>query len=94
MRRIRNQESMCLLSYQLIYLFIKSNNSQLLCQLLKPFVISRMSLLIPNGLKCLFFAMIRPRLWPSPGLVLAITLSDASFSRKVGVKKIWNPPTL
>ena len=51
-------------------------------------------LLILNGLKCVFFAMIRPRLWPSPGLVLAITLSDASFSRKVGIKEIWNPPAL
>ena len=38
--------------------------------------------------------MIRPRLWPSPGLVLALTLSDASFSRKVGIKEIWNPPAL
>ena len=37
--------------------------------------------------QCLFFAMIRPRLWPSLGLALAITLSDASFSGKLVSKR-------
>ena len=91
---VSNKKSTILMSPPLSNLSKSSNNSRLCVSTAENSLWSLVWLLILNGLKCVFFAMIRPRLWPSPGLVLAITLSDASFNRKVGVKKIWNPPTL
>jgi hypothetical protein len=64
-----------------------SNNSQLCVLTAENSLWSLVWLLFLNGLKCVFFAMVRPRLWPSLGLVLAITLSDTSFRRKGGEQR-------
>ena len=84
---VENQLVSCLTNlstYILIYKKVTTVNSCVNCW---NSVWSLVSLMNSQWSQCLFFAMIRPRLWPSPGLVLAITLSDASFSGKLVSKR-------